>query len=124
MKKIYWTAYTLETLEDALSANHCLYVLHSPDDGDRPHYIGKAKFFGTKQADGYKASARYNSGYVHLLAGMLRGGYTLYIAQLGTKYYEKAEGYEQELIHKWNPIRTQMLKPRIRRRVTLTKPWR
>ena len=123
MKKLKWKAYGIDKLDEALAENYCLYVLHNPQDGERPHYIGKAKFFGTKQKEGYKASARYNSGYTHLLAGMLRAGYTLYIASIGEKFYKNAECYEQELIHQWNPIREQRRNQNVRKKVQLGKPW-
>ena len=123
MKTLVWKSYSADNMDEALSCNYCVYVLHNPLDNDRPHYIGKAKYFGTKQSDGYKGSARYNSGYTHLLAGMLRAGYTLYIAEIGETDYTNAEAYEQELIHIWNPIRDQKRKPKIRMKVQQEKPW-
>ena len=120
--RLTWTQFNLETVDAALSQSHCLYVFHHPDDGDRPFYIGKAKHFGTKQADGYKASARYNSGYLHLVVGMLRSGFSLYIAPIGEKAFGDAEAYEQELISLWNPVRTQRTKPK-RLAVEATRPW-
>jgi hypothetical protein len=109
-------------MDDALRHSHCLYVFHHPDDGDRPFYIGKARAFGTKQASGYAGSARYNSGYMHLLAGMLRSGFSLYVAPIGQADFPDAEAYEQELIALWNPIRKQKIKP-LRKAVVTTKPW-
>lgn len=109
-------------MDNALRHSHCLYVFHHPEDGDRPFYIGKAKIFGTKQSSGYNGSARYNSGYVHLLAGMLRSGFSLYIAQIGEAAFADIEGYEQELIAQWNPIRKQKIK-QFRKVVVTTKPW-
>jgi hypothetical protein len=117
-----WTRFNLETLPAALSQSHCLYAFHHPDDGDRPFYIGKAKHFGTKQAEGYKASARYNSGYLHLVVGMLRSGFSLYIAPIGEAAFPEAEAYEQELIALWNPVRVQKIKPK-RAAVETVKPW-
>ena len=109
-------------MDDALSQSHCLYVFHHPQDGDQPFYIGKAKAFGTKQILGYTGSARYNSGYTHLLAGMLRGGFSLYIAQIGQTAFADAEGYEQELIAMWHPIRKQKTKA-FRKTVVTVQPW-
>jgi hypothetical protein len=123
MKKLNWKLYTTDNFEEALAKNNCLYVIYNTEDNDRPYYIGKAKYFGAKQAEGYRRSARYNSGYTHLLTALLRANYKLYIASLGKGYYEKAESYEQELIHEWNPIREQRRKPNIRKRVQLVKPW-
>ena len=120
--RLTWTRFTLETVDAALSQSYCLYAFHHPDDGDRPFYIGKAKHFGTKQADGYKASARYNSGYLHLVVGMLRSGFSLYIAPIGETAFGDAESYEKELIALWNPVRTQRTKP-IRLAVQTTRPW-
>lgn len=117
-----WKRFTSENLNEALSESFCLYVYHHPSDGDRPFYIGKAKYFGTKQPDGYKASARYNSGYVYMIEGLLRSGYTLYIARLGRAAFEKAAHYEQELIARWNPIRQQRLS-RQRLAIETVKPW-
>lgn len=117
-----WRKFTYETLEDAKSQCFCLYAFHHPDDGDRPFYIGKAKCFGTKQASGYTGSARYNSGYMHLVAGMLRSGFCLYIAHIGEAAFADVEAYEQELIALWNPVRKQKTKP-IRRPVVSSLPW-
>ena len=103
--KLSWKKFDLESLDAAASQSFCLYVFHHPQDGDRPFYIGKAKYFGTKQSSGYKASARYNSGYMHLVAGMLRSGFSLYIAHIGQKAFDEVESYEQELIGIWNPVR-------------------
>lgn len=120
--QLSWKKFDLSSLNTAASQSFCLYVFHHPQDGDRPFYIGKAKYFGTKQASGYKGSARYNSGYMHLVAGMLRSGFSLYIAQIGEKAFEQAESYEQELIAIWNPIRKQRVKD-MRKPVKTTKPW-
>lgn len=117
-----WKCYDFSTLDKAISQSYCLYVFYHPDDGDRPFYIGKAKFFGTKQQFGYIASARYNSGYMHLLAGMLRSGFLLYIASIGESAYPEAEAYEQELIALWKPIRKQKTKS-LRKHVNTVKPW-
>lgn len=117
-----WTRYDLASLEDALGQSYCLYAFHHPADGDHPFYIGKAKFFGTRQPTGYKASARYNSGYTHLIKGMLRSGYSLYIAHIGEDAYKHAEAYEQELISRWSPVQTQKTKP-FRAIVTSAIPW-
>ena len=84
--KLEWQKFTYTNLDDALSKKYCLYVFHHPDDGDQPFYIGKAKFFGPKQEDGYKGSARYNAGYHHLLYGLIRSGFTLYISEIGEKH--------------------------------------
>jgi hypothetical protein len=120
--KISWKKFDLKSLEKTAGQVYCLYVFHHRKDKDRPFYIGKAKFFGTKQASGYKASARYNSGYIHLVTGMLRSGFTLYIASIGKKAFKNAECYEQELIAKWNPIQKQRIK-NIRKSVKTRKPW-
>lgn len=120
--KICWKAYTSNDLDRALSECFCLYAYHHPSDGDRPFYIGKAKYFGTKQSDGYKASARYNSGYSYLIEGMLRAGYTLYIAPIGQDAFANVEAYEQDLIAQWQPIRKQRIKP-YRLPVSTQKPW-
>lgn len=119
---ISWKKFTYETIEDAQRQCFCLYVFHHPQDGDRPYYIGKAKYFGTKQAAGYTDSARYNSGYIHLIAGMLRSGFSLYIANIGQAYFQEAESFEQYLIEKWNPVRKQRIKS-MRKSVVTTKPW-
>jgi len=100
MLELSWHCYLEADLDAALSQCFCLYVLYHPRDGERPYYIGMAKYFGTKQPDGYKASARYNSGYIHLLSGLLREGYRLYIAPIGEQEYGRGEPYEQELIHR------------------------
>jgi len=120
--KLYWERFDINKIDEALSKSFCLYVFHHPDDSDRPFYIGKAKYFGTKQPSGYKGSARYNSGYMHLLSGMLRSGFVLYIATIGEQEYLEAEAYEQELIALWNPVRLQKTKP-IRKAVITEKPW-
>ena len=118
-----WNIYDSENLDDALGQSFCLYVFHHADDGNRPFYIGKAKYFGTKQASGYKGSARYNSGYVHLIVGMLRSGFKLYISPIGESNFEDSECYEQELIALWNPIRPQKRKDKIRKGVITNVPW-
>lgn len=118
-----WTRYDHDSLSEALSRSFCLYVFHHPDDGDRPYYIGKAKYFGTTQAKGYTGEARYNGGYVHLVAGMLRSGFSLYVASLGEQNFASAESYEQELIARWNPVRPQKRKEALRQAVTTKKPW-
>jgi len=119
-----WKRYDHNSLDAALSRSFCLYIFHHPTDGDRPYYIGKAKYFGTKQSKGYTASARYNSGYVHLVAGMLRSGFSLYIASLGEQNFKLAESYEQELIAQWNPIRPQKRKAYLLQKPFITeKPW-
>jgi hypothetical protein len=120
--ELRWKAYTSKNVELASSECFCLYVYHHPADGDRPFYIGKAKYFGTRQADGYKASARYNSGYSYLIEGMLRAGYTLYVAAIGPDAFADVEAYEQELIAQWQPIRPQRVKA-LRRPVQTQKPW-
>jgi hypothetical protein len=120
--KLNWQPFAAQNATDALSKSYCLYVFHHPDDGDRPFYIGKAKYFGPKQMDGYKGSARYNAGYQHLLMGLLRSGFALYIAEIGQDAFTHAEEYEQELIALWNPVRDQRVKAG-RRRVETTKPW-
>lgn len=117
-----WEKFTHENLDAALGHSYCLYAFHHPLDGDRPFYIGKAKLFGTKQASGYSRSARYNSGYVHLIAGMLRSGYSLYIAPIGESAFVDVEAYEQELISRWNPIRKQRIKLS-RKTVVTDTPW-
>ena len=120
--QLAWEKFTYNSIDDAIRHSHCLYVFHHPQDGDRPFYIGKARAFGTKQASGYTGSARYNSGYMHLLAGMLRSGFSLYIAPIGQADFVDAESFEQELIALWNPIRKQKIK-RIRKAVVTAKPW-
>ncbi len=122
--QLTWIRYDHDSLDNALSSSFCLYVFHHPIDGDRPYYIGKARFFGTKQDKGYKASARYNSGYVHLIAGMLRSGFSLYVASLGEQNFESAECYEQELIARWDPIRRQKRNASLCKPVITKKPWR
>jgi hypothetical protein len=122
--QITWERYDHNSLDDALSTSFCLYVFYHPVDGDRPYYIGKAKYFGTNQSTGYEAAARYNGGYVHLVAGMLRSGFSLYIARLGEQNFESAESYEQELIAQWNPVRPQKRKEHLRKPVATEKPWR
>lgn len=120
--KLDWQRFGFENLDNALSKKHCLYVFHHPDDGDRPFYIGKAKYFGPKQEEGYKGSARYNAGYHHLLYGLIRSGFTLYVAEIGEETFEHAEEYEQELIFLWNPVRKQKTKKQ-RLAVETEKPW-
>ena len=119
---IEWQKFEFENLNEALSKNHCLYVFHHKDDGDRPFYIGKAKYFGPSQESGYRGSARYNAGYHHLLFGLIRSGFTLYIAEIGESEFEHAEKYEQQLILDWDPVRKQKVKPD-RLNVNTTKPW-
>lgn len=120
--RLTWRRYDYENLNLSLSESFCLYAFHHPDDRDRPFYIGKARHFGTQQALGYEPSARYNSGYVHLIAGMLRSGFRLYIAHIGEAAFADAEKYEQELIALWNPVRHQRTKGS-RLPVQTTKPW-
>jgi hypothetical protein len=67
--------------------------------------------------------ARYNGGYVHLIAGMLRSGFLLYIASLGKNNFISAESYEQELISLWNHVRPQKRKKDLRQIVITEKPW-
>lgn len=117
-----WKKYTAEQLNAALSECFCLYVFHHPADGDRPYYIGKAKYFGTHQSTGYKASARYNGGYTYLIEGMLRSGFSLYVATIGEKAFDKSEAFEQELIALWKPIRQKRIKKN-RSPVETVKPW-
>ena len=121
---LIWQRYDHDSIKEALTRSFCLYVFHHPDDGDRPYYIGKAKYFGTKQLSGYTPQARYNSGYVHLLFGMLRSGFSLYIADLGESKFNLAENYEQELIHLWDPIRPQKRKSHLRQPVITEMPWK
>ncbi|MGF6397257.1 hypothetical protein ABH905_000923 [Pseudomonas frederiksbergensis] len=120
--QLVWEKFTYDTLEDAKRQCFCLYVFHHPQDGDRPFYIGKAKSFGTSQSSGYTASARYNSGYMHLIAGMLRSDFSLYIAHIGEAAFKDVEAYEQELIYQWGSVRKQKIKPN-RKSVTTVKPW-
>jgi len=120
--RLAWKRYEYQTLDSCLAESFCLYVFHHPDDGDRPFYVGKARHFGTKQPSGYKATARYNSGYLHLIAGMLRAGFSLYVARIGEKAFADVEKYEQELIALWNPIRKQRIKAS-RLPVETKKPW-
>lgn len=120
--RLSWNRFDLSSLDLALARSFCLYVFHHPQDGDRPFYIGKARFFGTQQPDGYEAAARYNSGYVHLLAGLLRSGFSLYIAEIGEAAFADVEAFEQELIETWNPIRPQK-RTSIRKTVDTRKPW-
>ncbi len=120
--KLCWKAYKINDLDQALGECFCLYAYHHPTDGDHPFYIGKAKYFGAKQSSGYKASARYNSGYSYLVEGMLRAGYTLYIAAIGEEAFANVEAYEQDLIAQWQPIRKQCIKPH-RLPVSTRKPW-
>ena len=60
--RLSWNKYDLASIDGALSQSFCLYVFHHPDDGDRPFYIGKAKYFGTKQPTGYQASPAITVG--------------------------------------------------------------
>lgn len=60
--QLTWERYDHNSLDNALSKSFCLYVFHHPIDGDRPYYIGKAKYFGTNQSKGYEPAARYNEG--------------------------------------------------------------
>ena len=103
-----WDEYTFNNIDEAKKCNFCLYVFYHPNDDDRPFYIGKAKYFGTDQEEGYKASARYNSGYTNLVAGMLREGFSLYVAMIGELEFRDVEKYEQELIALWNPCSGQV----------------
>lgn len=121
--RLTWEHYDQNSLNEALSRSFCLYVFHNPVDGDRPYYIGKAKYLGTNQSKGYQTAARYNGGYVHLVAGMLRSGFSLYVASLGEENFKLAESYEQELIAQWNPIRPQKRKDHLRKPVISEKPW-
>jgi hypothetical protein len=118
-----WVRYRLADLQSALSASNCLYVWHHPDDDDRPQYIGKAKFFGTRQSTGYRSSARYNSGYEYLLELALRGGTNLYIAKLSPENFTNAESFEQALIEKWQPLRKQKRKATPEVQFSTVKPW-
>lgn len=118
-----WVRYQLADLESALGASNCLYVWHHPDDGDRPQYIGKAKFFGVRQSSGYKGSARYNSGYQYLLELALRGGTNLYIAELSEENFDEAESFEQALIEEWRPLRKQRRKVTSSVNFSTVKPW-
>lgn len=120
--KASWEKYDLDSLDEAKKCNHCLYVFYHPKDEGRPFYIGKAKYFGTDQEEGYKGSARYNSGYINLIAGMLREGFILYIAMIGEEEFSNVELYEAELIDKWNPIRNQKRSPN-RLPVNTEMPW-
>lgn len=118
-----WKAYTEESLSEAFAANYCLYVLHHPGDGDTPYYVGKAKYFGPNQPEKYVGSARYNGGYSHLLSGLLRSNFTLYIAHIGLEEFQNAERYEQSLIAAWKPIRNKRLS-NDRKPVCIDRPWR
>ena len=118
-----WKKYTEDNWISSLSESYCLYVFYHKKDSGRPWYIGKAKYFGTKQDCGYKANARYNSGYRHLVAGMLHAGFELYIANIGKEDYRNLEGYEQELIHEWNPISHQKRVGAVRKAINHKKPW-
>jgi len=120
--QLEWERFTFDSMNLALGHSYCLYVFHHPQDGDQPFYIGKAKYFCTKQSSGYMRSARYNTGYIQLLAGMLRSGFSLYIAPLSEVAFADAEGYEQELIALWNPVRKQKIKP-FRKAVQTDRPW-
>ena len=121
--RLTWKRYDYKTLDSCLSESFCLYVFYHPNDRRRPFYVGKARHFGTRQPSGYKASARYNSGYLHLLAGMLRAGFRLYVARIGQKAFANVEKYEQELIARWDPIRKQRIRG-ARLAVETRKPWR
>lgn len=121
--ELHWQRFDVNTLKEAMGQCYCLYAFHHPADGDRPFYIGKAKYFGTKQAEGYKASARYNGGYVHLIEGMLRQGFSLYVACIGERAFAHAEAYEQELIARWQPVRVQR-KKKVRKRLFTVVPWK
>jgi hypothetical protein len=118
-----WKCYQLAELNQALGESYCLYVWHHPDDGERPQYIGKAKFFGTKQSHGYARSARYNSGYEYLIELALRGGTNLYIARLGEVDFAHAESFEQALIAMWQPLRKQRRKWTPEIQFSTTPPW-
>jgi hypothetical protein len=120
--KLSWQRFTDQNAIQALSKCYCLYVFHHPDDGDSPFYIGKAKYFGPNQANGYVGSARYNAGYQHLLMGLLRAGFSIYIAEIGEAEFAYAEEYEQELIALWNPVRKQRVTVG-RRALETDKPW-
>lgn len=117
-----WKQFGKDSIDQALAQSFCLYVFHHPDHGDRPFYIGKARYFGTNQRDGYRRSARYNGGYVHLLDGMLTSGFSLYILPIGESAFPDAEGFEQTLIEAWKPIRPQRT-TKARKAIDLTKPW-
>jgi hypothetical protein len=117
-----WQEFDLDSLDLALSRSFCLYAFHHMQDGDRPFYIGKAKYFGTQQADRYEAAARYNSGYIHLVAGLLRSGFSLYIAEIGEAAFADVEAFEQTLIEVWNPIRPQK-RTSVKKPVDTRKPW-
>lgn len=118
-----WVRYQLSNFEEALGASYCIYVWHHPDDGDRPRYIGKAKFFGKKQNSGYASNARYNAGYEYLIELALLGGADLYIANLGEDDFAFAESIEQALIEQWRPLRKQKRKPVPVFPFSTTKPW-
>jgi hypothetical protein len=121
--RLAWKKFDEGMLGEALAQSFCLYVFHHPKDGNRPFYIGKAKYLGCNQPSGYKRSARYNSGYQHLIAGLLHSGYSLFIAPLSESAFVDAETYEQELIALWNPIREQRVKVGVRKSVETVKPW-
>ena len=59
---------------------------------------------------------------IYICAGMLRSGFSLYIAELGGAEFDSAEFYEQELIARWNPVRTQKT-TKLRMPVVVTRPW-
>jgi hypothetical protein len=118
--KLNWQRFDAQNVAEALLKRHCLYAFHHPDDGDRPFYIGKAKYFGPTK--GRTSSARYNAGYQHLIVGLLRAGFSLYIAEVGEAAFEHAEEYEQWLIERWRPVRKQRIKAS-RRSLQTTKPW-
>jgi hypothetical protein len=117
-----WEKFDAESADRAASKSFCLYVFHHPDDRGRPFYIGKAKYFGPNQESGYTGAARYNAGYRHLLEGMLRSGFNLYIAEIGEAEFANAEAYEQSLIAAWNPVRKQRTNSRTLA-VNTQKPW-
>jgi hypothetical protein len=117
-----WEKFDADTFERAASKSFCLYVFHHPDDGGRPFYIGKAKYFGPRQESGYERGARYNAGYQHLLEGMLRSGFGLYIAEIGEAQFKNAEAYEQYLISAWNPVRKQRTS-QLQMPISTTIPW-
>lgn len=120
--RLDWEKFDYKTANDALSRSFCLYVFHHPDD-ERPYYIGKAKYFGKNQPDGRRDNARYSGGYEHLVVGMLRGGFNLYVASIGKKAFKFATDYEQALIEQWNPIRDQDRRKYTIRSVETTMPW-
>jgi hypothetical protein len=122
LRKLNWQAFSLSTINEALAKRCCLYALHHRRDRNRPYYIGKAKHLGPRNGGEYIASARYNGGYKHLLTGLLRSGFVLYVAELGAQAFRHAVKYEQALIEGWDPIcgqrRTKGHLP-----VDLSRPW-